>query len=145
MAAYLLAVAILFCIQGWPSGTVQGQVRPFLEVHERSACQARETLVPILQEYPDEISDIFRPSCVAVLRCSGCCTDESLKCTPVGKHTVDLQIMRVNPRTQSSKMEVMKFTEHTACECRPRRKQGEPDGPKEKPRRGGVRAKFPFV
>uniref|UniRef100_A0A0A1WDQ8 Vascular endothelial growth factor F n=1 Tax=Echis coloratus TaxID=64175 RepID=A0A0A1WDQ8_ECHCO len=119
MAAYLLAVAILFCIQGWPSVRVQGQVRPFLEVYQRSTCQAREMLVSLLEEYPDEISDIFRPSCVAVLRCGGCCSDESFTCTPVEERTVDLQIMRVNPHTQSSKMEAMKFTEHTACECRP--------------------------
>nr|C0K3N1.1 RecName: Full=Snake venom vascular endothelial growth factor toxin barietin; Short=svVEGF; AltName: Full=VEGF-F; Flags: Precursor [Bitis arietans]ACN22038.1 barietin precursor [Bitis arietans] len=120
MAAYLLAVAILFCIQGWPSGTVQGEVRPFMEVYQRSVCQPRETLVSILEEYPDKISKIFRPSCVAVLRCGGCCSDESLTCTSVGERTVELQVMQVTPKTLSSKIKVMKFREHTACECRPR-------------------------
>uniref|UniRef100_A0A1W7RB67 Cadam10_VEGF-1 n=1 Tax=Crotalus adamanteus TaxID=8729 RepID=A0A1W7RB67_CROAD len=88
MAAYLLAVAILFCIQGWPSGTVQGQVMPFKEVYERSVCQTREMLVSILDEHPDETSHLFRPFCVPVLRCGGCCTAESLTCTATGKRSV---------------------------------------------------------
>nr|BAN82145.1 vascular endothelial growth factor-like protein [Ovophis okinavensis] len=145
MAAHLLAVAILFCIQGWPSGTVQGQVMPFMEVYDRSACQARETLVPILEEYPSEVSHLFRPSCVPVLRCDGCCGDESLTCTAVGKRSVGREIMRVDPKG-TSKIEVMQFAEHTGCACRPRSRSGVNSG-KRKRNQDELepRARFPFV
>nr|P0DW98.1 RecName: Full=Snake venom vascular endothelial growth factor toxin; Short=TjsvVEGF; Short=svVEGF; AltName: Full=VEGF-F; AltName: Full=Vascular permeability factor; Short=VPF; Flags: Precursor [Protobothrops jerdonii] len=143
MAAYLLAVAILFCIQGWPSATVQGQVMPFMEVYERSACQTRETLVSILKEYPDEVAHLFKPSCVPVLRCSGCCSDESLKCTATGKHSVGREVMRVDPHKGTSKIEVMQFKEHTDCECRPRSPGDVNNG--RNPEEGEPRARFPFV
>ncbi|XP_039218052.1 snake venom vascular endothelial growth factor toxin cratrin [Crotalus tigris] len=144
MAAYLLAVAILFCIQGWPSGTVQGQAMPFMEVYERSVCQTREMLVSILDEHPDEVAHLFRPSCVTVLRCGGCCADESLTCTATGKRSVGREIMRVDPRKGTSKIEVMQFTEHTECECRPRSTVN--NGKRKKnPKEGEPRAKFPLV
>ncbi|KAL7980681.1 hypothetical protein Chor_001835 [Crotalus horridus] len=147
MAAYLLAVAILFCIQDDAQSRAghQGQCRdkasspskilsamPFMEVYERSVCQTREMLVSILDEHPDEVAHLFRPSCVTVLRCGGCCTDESLTCTATGKRSVGREIMRVDPHKGTSKIEVMQFTEHTECECR-------------KPEEGEPRAKFPFV
>nr|BAO57712.1 vascular endothelial growth factor isoform GtVF2 precursor [Gloydius tsushimaensis] len=146
MAAYLLAVAILFCIQGWPSGTVQGQVMPFMEVFKRSVCQTRETLVPVLEEHPSEIADLFKPSCATVLRCGGCCSDESLACTAVGKRSVGREILRVDPRKGTSKIEVMQFTEHTDCECRPRSRSGVDSGKRKRnPEEGEPRAKFPLV
>nr|C0HM96.1 RecName: Full=Snake venom vascular endothelial growth factor; Short=svVEGF; AltName: Full=VEGF-F [Crotalus durissus terrificus] len=95
------------------------QVMPFMEVYERSVCQTREMLVSILDEYPSEVAHLFRPSCVTVLRCGGCCTEESLTCTATGKRSVGREIMRVDPRQGTSKIEVMQFTEHTECECRP--------------------------
>nr|Q6J936.1 RecName: Full=Snake venom vascular endothelial growth factor toxin; Short=svVEGF; AltName: Full=VEGF-F; Flags: Precursor [Bothrops erythromelas]AAT11786.1 vascular endothelial growth factor precursor [Bothrops erythromelas] len=146
MAAYLLAVAILFCIQGWPLGTVQGQVMPFMEVYRHSVCQPRETLVSILEEYPGEIAHIFRPSCVTALRCGGCCTDESLECTATGKRSVGREIMRLSPHKGTSEKEVMQFTEHTDCECRPRSASGVNSRKhKRNPEEGEQRAKFPFV
>nr|B0VXV3.1 RecName: Full=Snake venom vascular endothelial growth factor toxin 1; Short=svVEGF; AltName: Full=VEGF-F; Flags: Precursor [Sistrurus catenatus edwardsi]ABG26988.1 vascular endothelial growth factor isoform 1 [Sistrurus catenatus edwardsi] len=144
MAAYLLAVAILFCIQGWPSGTVQGQAMPFMEVFERSVCQTREMLVSILDEHPDEVAHLFRPSCVTVLRCGGCCTDESLMCTATGKRSVGREIMRVDPRKETSKIQVMQFTEHTKCECRPRSGRVNSGKRKRNPEEGGAESQVPL-
>lgn len=64
MAGYLLEVAILFCIQGWPSGTGQEQEMPNIQMYRRSSCQTRKVLMSIHKEHPQEISHIFKPSCV---------------------------------------------------------------------------------
>lgn len=46
----------------------------------------------IFQEYPDEVEYIFKPSCVPLLRCAGCCGDEGLECVPVEVHNVTMEV-----------------------------------------------------
>ncbi|XP_044291387.1 snake venom vascular endothelial growth factor toxin vammin-like [Varanus komodoensis] len=105
-----------------PSDPSAGVV-PFEEVWSRSYCRARETLVDVLQEFPHEAEHIFKPPCVPLWRCAGCCGDESLECTPTETRTVELQVVRVSPPLGTTLQEEMKFTEHTRCACRPRRKR----------------------
>lgn len=64
----------------------------FLEVYERSFCRTIETLVDIFQEYPDEVEYIFKPSCVPLMRCAGCCGDEGLECVPVDVYNVTMEV-----------------------------------------------------
>nr|XP_020642678.1 snake venom vascular endothelial growth factor toxin HF-like isoform X1 [Pogona vitticeps] len=105
-----------------PSDRPAGVV-PFEEVWSRSYCRSRETLVDILHEYPHESEHIFKPPCVPLWRCAGCCGDESLECMAVEMRMVELQVLRVSPILGTTRQEVMKFTEHTRCVCRPRRKR----------------------
>lgn len=56
----------------------------FMDVYQRSYCRPIETLVDIFQEYPDEIEYIFKPSCVPLMRCGGCCNDEGRVCAVWG-------------------------------------------------------------
>ncbi|XP_058052480.1 snake venom vascular endothelial growth factor toxin apiscin-like [Ahaetulla prasina] len=116
MAGYLLAAAILFCIQGLSSG--KEQETPYMQLYKRSSCQPREVLVNIVKQHPQETAHFFKPSCVVLQRCAGCCNDDSLKCFPVMKQSISLQIMRVIPNTRTTQMEWMNFTEHLTCECR---------------------------
>ncbi|XP_070621023.1 snake venom vascular endothelial growth factor toxin HF-like isoform X2 [Erythrolamprus reginae] len=119
MARYLLAAAILFCIQGsLPGPEKERPYIHYMQLHRRSSCQPREVLVSVQREHPQEIAHFFRPSCVALQRCRGCCNNDRLKCFAVTKRTVRLQ---VNGKKLTSQMEGMKFTEHLACECRPQR------------------------
>ncbi|KAG5858190.1 snake venom vascular endothelial growth factor F precursor [Bothrops jararaca] len=147
MAAYLLAVAILFCIQGWPLGTVQGQVMPFMEVYRHSVCQPRETLSvhpskSTLVKFPTSSG----PSCVTSLRCGGCCNRRKPRVQRYRKALRRSGDHAAESHKGTSEKEVMQFTEHTDCECRPRsasrvnsRKH------KRNPEEGEPRAKFPFV
>ncbi|XP_053314704.1 vascular endothelial growth factor A isoform X8 [Spea bombifrons] len=96
------------------------EVVPFLKVYERSICQVRENMVDIYQEYPDEVEYIFKPSCVPLMRCSGCCNDESLECVPTECHNVTMQIMRIKPHISQLIIE-MSFQQHSQCECRPKK------------------------
>uniref|UniRef100_A0A5F8GL10 Vascular permeability factor n=2 Tax=Monodelphis domestica TaxID=13616 RepID=A0A5F8GL10_MONDO len=108
------------------------EVVKFMDVYQRSYCRAIETLVDIFQEYPDEVEFIFKPSCVPLMRCAGCCNDEGLECVPSEVHNVTMQIMRIKPH-QSQHIGEMSFLEHSKCECRPKKdvkgKQENPCGP----------------
>ncbi|XP_061453493.1 snake venom vascular endothelial growth factor toxin HF-like isoform X5 [Rhineura floridana] len=101
-----------------PAGVV-----PFEEVWSRSYCRARETLVDVLNEFPHEAEHIFKPPCVPLWRCAGCCGDESLECVPVETRMIGLQVVRVSPILGTTRQEDMRFMEHTQCACRPRRKR----------------------
>lgn len=65
---------------------------PFQEVWGRSYCRALERLVDIVSEYPGEVEHMFSPSCVSLLRCTGCCGDENLHCVPVETVNVTMQV-----------------------------------------------------
>ncbi|CAK6431908.1 unnamed protein product [Pipistrellus nathusii] len=95
------------------------KVMPFQEVWNRSYCQAKEELVNILSEYPDEVAYIFKPPCVPLLRCAGCCGDEALHCVPVETANVTMQVLRISLGQPPAYVE-MTFTQHTNCTCEPR-------------------------
>uniref|UniRef100_A0A8D0DWL3 Platelet-derived growth factor (PDGF) family profile domain-containing protein n=1 Tax=Salvator merianae TaxID=96440 RepID=A0A8D0DWL3_SALMN len=124
------------------SDRLSATVVPFEEVWSRSYCRARETLVDVLSEFPHEAEHIFKPPCVPLWRCAGCCGDESLECIAVETRTIELQVLRVSPILGRTRQEDMKFTEHTRCACRPRRKRlkserNHPTGAKRRPRHPG--------
>lgn len=123
----LLAAALLCCVSGIkaasPSDRPAGVV-PFQEVWSRSYCRARETLVEVLSEFPREAAEhIFKPPCVPLWRCGGCCGDEALECVPLETRPVELQVVRLSPVLGTTRQEALTFTEHTRCACRPRRKR----------------------
>ncbi|KAG8512098.1 Vascular endothelial growth factor A [Galemys pyrenaicus] len=93
------------------------EVVKFMDVYQRSYCRPIETLVDIFQEYPDEIEYIFKPSCVPLMRCGGCCNDEGLECVPTEEFNITMQIMRIKPH-QSQHIGEMSFLQHNKCECR---------------------------
>lgn len=49
----------------------------------------------IVAEYPGEMEHIFSPSCVSLLRCTGCCGDENLHCVPVDTVNITMQVGRL--------------------------------------------------
>lgn len=71
-------------------------VVPFQEVWGRSYCRSMEKLVNIVSLYPNEVQYMFNPSCVALLRCTGCCGDESLHCVPVETANITMQVREVS-------------------------------------------------
>ncbi|KAM4633418.1 vascular endothelial growth factor Ab isoform 2-T2 [Polymixia lowei] len=108
-------------------------VIPFMEVYNKSLCRPRELLVEILQEYPEEVEHIYIPSCVVLTRCAGCCNDEMLQCTPTSSHNITMEIKRIKLQRQQNDI-FMSFTEHSACECRPKTEVKEQK--EKKPRKG---------
>ncbi|XP_048474341.1 vascular endothelial growth factor A-like isoform X2 [Rhincodon typus] len=93
-------------------------VMPFEEVWNRSHCRAIEVLVDVVREYPSEAEYIFKPSCVPLLRCAGCCGDEKLRCTVREMYNVTIQVIKLKPLDHVTSQEEKIFTEHSSCECR---------------------------
>lgn len=85
-AGHLLCDLLGSCV------TPSRAVVKFMDVYQRSYCRPIETLVDIFQEYPDEIEYIFKPSCVPLMRCGGCCNDEGLECVPTEEHNITMQV-----------------------------------------------------
>ncbi|XP_004584451.1 placenta growth factor isoform X1 [Ochotona princeps] len=96
------------------------EVVPFQEVWGRSYCRTLERLVDIVAEYPGEMEHIFSPSCVSLLRCTGCCGDENLHCVPVDTVNVTMQLLKIRAGDPPSYVE-MTFSQHVRCECKPLR------------------------
>ncbi|XP_062896690.1 vascular endothelial growth factor A-like isoform X1 [Mobula hypostoma] len=114
-------------------GLRRNEVIKFMEVWRKSYCRPIETLIDILQEHPDEVEYIFKPSCVPLMRCGGCCNDESLECVPVEVHNVTMEIMKIKPH-HGENLSLMHFVQHSKCICRPK-KEGE-ETQKSKRKRG---------
>uniref|UniRef100_A0A8C6BEQ5 Vascular endothelial growth factor A n=8 Tax=Cetacea TaxID=9721 RepID=A0A8C6BEQ5_MONMO len=104
------------------------EVVKFMDVYQRSYCRPIETLVDIFQEYPDEIEYIFKPSCVPLMRCGGCCNDEGLECVPTEEFNITMQIMRIKPH-QGQHIGEMSFLQHNKCECRPKKDRARQENP----------------
>uniref|UniRef100_A0A0B8RV79 Vascular endothelial growth factor 1 n=1 Tax=Philothamnus irregularis TaxID=1899461 RepID=A0A0B8RV79_9SAUR len=112
----------------------QGEVISFMKVFERSACRSIETMVDIFLEYPDEVEYIFKPSCVPLMRCAGCCNDEALECVPTEVYNVTMEIMKLK-HFQSQHIHPMSFQQHSKCECRQKKEVRITQEKCEKPRR----------
>uniref|UniRef100_A0A8B9P0U1 Platelet-derived growth factor (PDGF) family profile domain-containing protein n=1 Tax=Apteryx owenii TaxID=8824 RepID=A0A8B9P0U1_APTOW len=92
---------------------------PFLEVYRSSFCQPFLMTVDVYSEYPDEVSYIYKPACVAVQRCGGCCGDEGQFCAPVEMEMVTIELVKISPSIKESTMVKRDFLAHKQCECRP--------------------------
>lgn len=82
----------MYCVSCWAYVSRSHAVVKFMDVYRRSYCRPIETLVDIFQEYPDEIEYIFKPSCVPLMRCGGCCNDEGLECVPTEEFNITMQV-----------------------------------------------------
>ncbi|XP_030308551.1 placenta growth factor isoform X1 [Calypte anna] len=105
--------------EAWGTASTEPPVVSFREIWNRSFCRPLEQLVDVITEFPNEVEYIFRPSCVSLQRCGGCCGDEGLRCVPVETSTVTMQLLKIKPNGEAPYVEMV-FTEHKQCECRPR-------------------------
>ncbi|XP_041044292.1 vascular endothelial growth factor Ab isoform X3 [Carcharodon carcharias] len=112
----------------------RNEVIKFMEVWNKSYCRPIETLIDILQEHPNEVEYIFKPSCVLLMRCGGCCNDEGLECVPTEVHDVTMEVMKIKPH-QGDHISQMNFVQHSKCICRPKKERRETEKRCEKPRR----------
>lgn len=80
----------------------------------------------ILDEYPDEVSHIFRPSCVLLSRCGGCCGDEGLHCVPIKTANITMQVGKLFPHVTAYSQPTPYPDAHRISRNYPDRDRGRP-------------------
>ncbi|CAI9559258.1 unnamed protein product, partial [Staurois parvus] len=63
------------------------------DIYNRSKCQPRWVLLNLLREFPQFSEFLFKPACVSVQRCAGCCLDEAQSCFPLQSHIVKMEVI----------------------------------------------------
>ncbi|KAM4017778.1 vascular endothelial growth factor B isoform 2-T2 [Anomaloglossus baeobatrachus] len=88
------------------------------DIFNMSKCQPRWVLLNLLTEFPQFSDVLFKPPCVSVQRCAGCCLDEAQSCFPVQAHVIKMQVQvhKNHPQPELTEISVI---QHTECECRP--------------------------
>lgn len=64
------------------------------EEWQRTQCIPRETCVQVANELGKSTNTFFKPPCVNVFRCGGCCNEESLTCVNTSMLYVSKQVGR---------------------------------------------------
>ncbi|XP_058470132.1 vascular endothelial growth factor A-like [Solea solea] len=100
----------------------------FMKVLKKSICQPMEQLLDVEQE----LGSIYKPYCVSLQRCSGCCPSEAMECHPTLERNITLQEKKMCS-IQTEEMVELTFVEHQACECRIRQSKSNSGSIKKKP------------
>lgn len=62
------------------------------EEWQRTQCSPRETCVEVASELGRSTNTFFKPPCVNVFRCGGCCNEESLICMNTSTSYISKQV-----------------------------------------------------
>uniref|UniRef100_A0A8C9TGR6 Vascular endothelial growth factor C-like n=1 Tax=Scleropages formosus TaxID=113540 RepID=A0A8C9TGR6_SCLFO len=94
---------------------------------QRTACHPREECVEVAKEHPESTSSFFRPRCISVHRCGGCCNHEGQECVSTSLDSLILcnspptpQLLQISPLEQNPSIITLTFVNHTSCDCQPK-------------------------
>ncbi|XP_077569661.1 vascular endothelial growth factor D [Stigmatopora nigra] len=87
------------------------------EEWQRTQCMPRETCVDVAKELGSDPSMFFKPPCVAVHRCSGCCNQEGITCRNTSAILVNKTVLSVIPFKFVPEPVLIKVANHTECRC----------------------------
>ncbi|CAN2391059.1 vascular endothelial growth factor receptor 1 binding, partial [Pristimantis euphronides] len=94
---------------------LEGQA--WIDILNQSRCQPRWVLLNLLNEFPQFSEFLFKPPCVSVQRCAGCCTDEAQGCFPLKTNIIKMQVQVHKAKSDPDYTEIS-VIQHTECECR---------------------------
>ncbi|XP_042536405.1 vascular endothelial growth factor D [Dipodomys spectabilis] len=90
------------------------------EEWQRTQCSPRETCVEVASELGKSTNTFFKPPCVLVFRCGGCCNEESVMCMNTSTSYVSKQLFEISvPLTSVPELVPVKVANHTGCKCLP--------------------------
>ncbi|KPP77068.1 hypothetical protein Z043_103535, partial [Scleropages formosus] len=107
---------------------------------QRTACHPREECVEVAKEHPESTSSFFRPRCISVHRCGGCCNHEGQECVSTRQNLVQKTVrtplthaiaqarprcqmaclLQISPLEQNPSIITLTFVNHTSCDCQPK-------------------------
>nr|BAI50010.1 vascular endothelial growth factor [Orf virus]BAI50011.1 vascular endothelial growth factor [Orf virus]BAI50012.1 vascular endothelial growth factor [Orf virus]BAI50013.1 vascular endothelial growth factor [Orf virus]BAJ12018.1 vascular endothelial growth factor [Orf virus] len=118
----LVCILVVVCLLHQHLLNADSSTKKWPEVLEGSKCKPRPTVLSVNGEHPELTSQRFNPPCVTLMRCGGCCNDESLECVPTEEANVTMEFMGVGVSSTGSSVSTqhLEFVEHTKCDCQPR-------------------------
>uniref|UniRef100_H3C5J0 Vascular endothelial growth factor D n=1 Tax=Tetraodon nigroviridis TaxID=99883 RepID=H3C5J0_TETNG len=87
------------------------------EEWQRTQCTPRETSVDVAKELGTDPSIFFKPPCVAVHRCSGCCNQEGVSCRNTTTVYVNKTVLSIITFKFVPEPVLIKIANHTECTC----------------------------
>ncbi|MBN3300054.1 VEGFC factor, partial [Amia calva] len=84
----------------------------------KTECMPREVCLDVGKESGGSTNTFYKPSCVCVYRCGGCCNSEGLQCVNISTSYVSKSVIEVtSPVPQGTKPVTISFANHTLCRC----------------------------
>ncbi|KAL6033454.1 hypothetical protein STEG23_020269, partial [Scotinomys teguina] len=91
------------------------------EEWQRTQCSPRETCVEVASELGKTTNTFFKPPCVNVFRCGGCCNEESVMCMNTSTSYISKQLFEISvPLTSVPELVPVKIANHTGYVLIPR-------------------------
>uniref|UniRef100_A0A3Q2DYT1 Vascular endothelial growth factor D n=1 Tax=Cyprinodon variegatus TaxID=28743 RepID=A0A3Q2DYT1_CYPVA len=87
------------------------------EEWQRTQCMPRETCIDVAKELGTDPSVFFKPPCVSVYRCGGCCNQEGITCRNTSTVYVNKTVFSIIPFKFVPEPMLIKVANHTACRC----------------------------
>lgn len=87
------------------------------EEWQRTQCMPREACVDVAKELGSTTSMFFKPPCVSVYRCGGCCNQEGVACRNTSTTYVNKTLLSVIPYKYGPEPVLIRVANHTQCRC----------------------------
>ncbi|XP_037339685.1 vascular endothelial growth factor D isoform X2 [Pungitius pungitius] len=87
------------------------------EEWQRTQCMPREACVDVAKELGTDPSMFFKPPCVSVHRCGGCCNQEGVTCRNTTTVYVNKTVLSVIPLKFVPEPVLLRVANHTECRC----------------------------
>ncbi|XP_019897953.1 vascular endothelial growth factor D isoform X2 [Esox lucius] len=92
-------------------------IKAIEEEWQKTQCMPRETCVDVAKELGTITSMFFKPPCVSVFRCNGCCGNEGVSCRNTSTTYVNKTLLSVVPFKFGPEPVLIKVANHTECKC----------------------------
>ncbi|KAJ7399983.1 Vascular endothelial growth factor D [Pitangus sulphuratus] len=99
----------------------------------KTQCMPREVCVDVGKEFGATTNTFFKPPCVSIYRCGGCCNSEGLQCMNISTNYISktvyvwvlffqfrasVQLFEITvPLSHGPKPVTVSFANHTSCRC----------------------------
>ncbi|XP_054461259.1 vascular endothelial growth factor C [Anoplopoma fimbria] len=84
----------------------------------KTQCMPREVCVDVGREFGAATNIFYKPPCVSVYRCGGCCHSEDKQCRNISTGYLSKTLFEITvPITQGTKPVTISVANHTQCSC----------------------------
>ncbi|KAL8207294.1 UNVERIFIED_CONTAM: hypothetical protein K2H54_053020 [Gekko kuhli] len=84
----------------------------------KTQCMPREVCVDVGKEFGATTNTFFKPPCVSIYRCGGCCNSEGLQCMNISTSYISKTLFEITvPLSHGPKPVTISFANHTSCRC----------------------------